>query len=282
MSSVLQGVMIKWSKICTSSQIFSTIYGIILNGLLYAKEGFQINAAIIDDLASECEILCSLLKQYEIKQQQTIQIKKFHSGRELLNDYIAGSYDVVFMDIFLNDENGVDCALKLRQLDENVNVIFLTTSSEFGVKSYDVRAADYIVKPATLENLSRALHYCKIAELQSEPSITVITRNQPLEIALNCILYADYQNRSTCIHLKDCLIPVSGSFTELSGQLSAYPQFVSCFKGIMVNLKEVRELGSNYLILKNEERLPVSRRLQRQVQQQRLSLSAGSLRGDRT
>ncbi|MEA4986679.1 MAG: response regulator, partial [Anaerovorax sp.] len=149
MSSVLQGVMIKWSKICTSSQIFSRIYGIILNGLLYAKEGFQINAAIIDDLASECEILCSLLKQYEIKQQQTIQIKKFHSGRELLNDYIPGSYDVVFMDIFLNDENGVDCALKLRQLDENVNLIFLTTSSEFGVKSYDVRAADYIVKPAT-------------------------------------------------------------------------------------------------------------------------------------
>ncbi|WP_245157098.1 LytR/AlgR family response regulator transcription factor [Anaerovorax sp. IOR16] len=282
MSSVLQGVMIKWSKICTSSQIFSRIYGIILNGLLYAKEGFQINAAIIDDLASECEILCSLLEQYEIKQQQTIQIKKFHSGRELLSDYIPGSYDVVFMDIFLNDENGVDCALKLRQLDENVNLIFLTTSSEFGVKSYDVRAADYIVKPATLENLSRALHYCKIAELQSEPSITVITRNQPLEIALNRILYADYQNRSACIHLKDCLIPVSGSFTELSGQLSAYPQFVSCFKGIMVNLKEVRELGSNYLILKNEEHLPVSRRLQRQVQQQRLSLSAGSLRGDRT
>jgi two-component SAPR family response regulator len=46
---------------------------------------------------------------------------------------------------FLNDENGVDCALKLRQLDENINLIFLTTSSEFGVKSYDVRAADYIV-----------------------------------------------------------------------------------------------------------------------------------------
>lgn len=237
------------------------------------------NTAIVDDMATEREILRRLLKQYEANQQQPIKINEFHSGRELLSDYIPGSYDVVFMDIFLNNENGVDCALKLRHLDENLNLIFLTTSSEFGVKSYDVRAADYIVKPATLEKLSRALHYCKIAEPQSVHSITIITKNQQLEIALNHILYADYQNRSACIHLKDCVVPVSGSFSELSEQLTTYAQFMSCFKGIVVNLKEVRELGSDYLILKNGEHLPVSRRLQRQVQRQRLSLSAGSMRG---
>ena len=238
------------------------------------------NAAIVDDMATECEILRSLLKQYETNQHQPMKITEFHSGRELLVDYIPGSYDVVFMDIYLNNENGVDCALKLRQLDENLNLIFLTTSSEFGVKSYDVRAADYIVKPATLDKLSRALHYCKITEPQSLPSITVTTRNQPLEITLDRILYADYQDRSACIHLKDCLVPVSGSFSELSEQLTAYVQFMSCFKGIVINLKEVRELGADSLILKNGEQLPVSRRLQRQVQQQRLSLSAGSLRGE--
>ncbi len=238
------------------------------------------NAAIVDDMATECEILRSLLKQYEIQQQKTLQIREFHSGKALLRDYIPGSFEVVFMDIFLNNENGVDCALKLRQLDENVNLIFLTTSTEFGVKSYDVRAADYIVKPATLEKLTRALHYCKIAEPQSEPSITVTTKNQPLEIALNRILYADFQNRSACIHLKDCIIPVSGSFSELSAQLTDYPQFMSCFKGIVVNLKEVREVCGDSLLLKSGEQLPVSRRLQRQVQQKRLSLSAGSLRRD--
>lgn len=282
MSSGFQGIMIKWSKICTSGHTFFDIYGKILNGFLYTKEGFKINVAIVDDMASECEILRSLLKQYAAEQRHPMQIEEFHSGKELLCDYIPDSFDVIFLDIFLNHENGIDCALSLRQLDENVNLIFLTTSSEFGVKSYDVRAADYIVKPATLESLSRALHYCKIAELQCNPSITVTTRNQPLKIDLNRILYADYQNRSACIHLKECMVPVSGSFSELSEQLTADPQFMSCFKGIVVNLKEVREICGDYLILKNGEHLPVSRRLHRQVQQQRLSLSAGSLRGDWT
>ncbi len=238
------------------------------------------NAAIVDDMTAEREILRSLLQQYAANQQQTVQITEFHSGRELLEGYIAGSYDVVFLDIFLNNENGIDCAWKLRQLDETVNLIFLTTSSEFGVKSYDVRAADYIVKPATPQKLTRALHYCKIAVSKSEPAITVTARQQPVEIALHRILYADYQNRAACIHLQDCITPIAGTFAALSEQLTTYAQFMSCFKGIVVNLEQVRELGGNYLILKNGERLPVSRRLQRQVQRQRLSLSAGSLRGD--
>ncbi len=237
------------------------------------------NIAIVDDMATECTILCKLLKQHANEQRLTIQIKEFHSCSELLNDYVLCSYDVIFMDIFLNNENGVDCALKLRQLDENVNIIFLTTSSEFGVKSYDVRAADYIVKPATLEKISRALNYCKISELQSEPSITVTTRHQQFEVKLNHILYADFQNRSACIHLRDCIVPVSGTFSELSEKLTAYTQFMSCFKGIVVNFKEVREVCGDYLILKNGERLPVSRRLQRQVQYRRLNLSANTLRG---
>ncbi len=238
------------------------------------------NVVIVDDMASECDTLRNLLKQYEAMYHQTMQINEFHSGRDLLSNYIPGSYDVVFMDIFMNDENGVDSAQKLRQLDENVNLIFLTTSTEFGVKSYDVRATDYIVKPATYETLSRALQYCKASKLQSEHSITVTTRHQPLEVDLDRIIYADYQNRSACIHLKDCLVSVSGSFSELSDQLTAYPQFISCFKGIVVNLKEVRKVCGDNLLLKNGEQLPISRRLQRQVQQQRLRLSAGSLRGD--
>ena len=238
--------------------------------------------AIVDDMASECKILHNLLKQYEEKQQYAIHVKEFHSGKELLYNYITNSFDVIFMDIFLAEENGVDCALQLRQLDEGVNLIFLTTSSEFGVKSYDVRAADYMVKPATFEKLCRALGYCKIAELEKSPAITVTVRHQLLEIVLDHILYADFQNRSACIHLKDCMFPVAGSFTELARQLTAYVQFMACFKGIVVNLKEVQEICGDCLILKNGEKLPVSRRLQRQVQQKRLSLSAGSLRGDWT
>lgn len=231
-------------------------------------------------MASERKALHNLLKQYEVEHKYSVQIKEFKSGKEFICDYTPKSFDVIFMDIFLSNENGVDCALELRKLDENVNIIFLTTSSEFGVKSYDVRAADYIVKPATLEKLSRALRYCTIPELQVEPSISIISRQQQLEIALSRILYVDIQKRITCIHMKDCLIPASGSFTDISGQLTAHPQFMSCFKGIVVNLNEVREILNDCILMKNGEKLPVSRRLHRLVQHQRLSLSAGSLRGD--
>ena len=239
----------------------------------------MMNIAVIDDLVSERKMLRRLLEQYENEHQLQMQIEEFDGGREFLQSYIPGSYDAIFLDIFLNSENGVDCALELRRRDMNVNLIFLTTSAEFGVKSYDVRAADYIVKPATAEKLERALHYCIITG-RNEPIVTVYIRRQPLKIELSRILYADFENRAAYLHLTDCLVPVSGSFTELSGQLTAYPQFMACFKGVVVNLQMVREVLGDHLILKNGERLPVSRRLQRRVKQQRLSLSAGLLRGD--
>lgn len=230
-------------------------------------------------MASECKILSSLLKQYETKQQYRIHIQEFHSGKDLLFNYIPGTYNIIFLDIFMDKENGIDCAMELRKFDKNVNIIFLTTSSDFGVKSYDVQAVDYIIKPPTLEKLSRALGYCKTISPANEPTIMVTSKQQTLEIVLDQILYADFQDRTACIHLKDFLIPVSGSFSELSKQLTAYPEFMPCFKGVVVNLKQVQEVSDYCLVLKNEELLPVSRRLQRQVQQGRLSLSVGSLRG---
>ena len=235
---------------------------------------------IVDDVASERQTLRCLLEQYAKDRQISIQIEEFDGGRAFLSSYTPGVYDLVFLDIFMDDQNGVDCALELRKKDEAIKIIFLTTSSEFGVKSYDVRAADYIVKPASAEKLERALHYCKLPELHDEPTITVISRRQTIQIALSRILYADLQNRITCIHLPECIIPISGIFSELSEQLTAYPQFMSCFKGVVVNLQQVQKVEPDHLTLKNGELLPISRRLQKQVLQQRLSLFAGSLRGE--
>lgn len=235
---------------------------------------------IVDDVASERQTLRCLLEQYAKDSQLSVQILEFDSGKAFLSCYAPGVSDLVFLDIFMDDQNGVDCALELRQKDEAIKIIFLTSSSEFGVKSYDVRAADYIVKPVSAEKLERALRYCKIAELLDEPTITVISQRQPLEIVLDRILYADLQNRITCIHLPDCLIPVSGTFSDLSDQLTAYPQFMSCFKGVVVNLQQVKAVEPDLLTLKSGEILPISRRLQKQVLQRRLSLFAGSLRGE--
>lgn len=240
----------------------------------------MLRVAIVDDLPAECEALRILLEDFAAAKRQTASITEFHTASSLLEKYRPGAYDIVFLDIFLEAENGVDCALTLREQDADVNLIFLTTSPEFGVKSYDVRAADYILKPATPEKLSRALRYCTFHQLQEGPSLTVSSRHQSLDIALDRILYADFQDRTPQIHLADCAVPVSGTFTELSRRLTEFPAFMACFKGVVVNLKKVQEVSGDFLVLDTGERLPVSRRLQKQVQQRRLRLSAGSLRGE--
>lgn len=238
-------------------------------------------AAIVDDLDSERETLRGLLEQYVQAHALPLVVEEYAGGQAFLDDYAPGRFDVVFLDIFMDEKNGIETAAALRLLDERVNIVFLTTSTDFGLKSYDVRAADYIVKPASTENLERALHYCRIDETPEIRTLTLAGRREPLCLELDSILYADFRDRAACVHLAGEVLPVAGSFGELSKKLAAYPEFMLCFKGIVVNLNKVREIGSDTLTLKNGERLPVSRRLQKQVRQQRLSLLASSLRGEK-
>ena len=53
--------------------------------------------------------------------------------------------------------NGMDTARELRQADTAVRLVFLTSSPEFALESYEVRAFDYLLKPVTYERLARFL-----------------------------------------------------------------------------------------------------------------------------
>ena len=53
--------------------------------------------------------------------------------------------------------NGMDTARELRQADTAVRLVFLTSSPEFALESYEVRAFDYLLKPVTYERLAQLL-----------------------------------------------------------------------------------------------------------------------------
>ena len=237
--------------------------------------------AIVDDLEAERAALRGLLESYAGAHALPLAVEEFAGGQAFLDAWEPGRFDIVFLDIYMDGKNGVDTARALRELDEKISIVFLTTSTDFGLQSYDVRAADYIVKPACGEKLERALRYCHIGEIPASRTITLEGKRVPLCLELGGILYADFRDRSACVHEADRVLPVAGSFGALSERLTAQPEFMLCFKGIVVNLRQVREIDGDTLTLKNGERLPVSRRLQKQVRQRRLNLLASSLRDEK-
>ena len=66
-------------------------------------------------------------------------------------------HDLVFLDILMPLLNGMDAARELRRVDAAARIVFLTSSPEFALESYAVKAQGYILKPVTGEKLREAL-----------------------------------------------------------------------------------------------------------------------------
>ena len=118
----------------------------------------MIKVAFCDDDVSVLDELKGLLDLYCKKRSQEIEYTAFHSSFELLGEIEKGiRYDILFLDIILPNENGIEIAKEIRRYDSVVKIIFLTSSSEFAVQSYTVGAYFYQIKPIWEENFFRLM-----------------------------------------------------------------------------------------------------------------------------
>ena len=77
-----------------------------------------------------------------------LELDIFSDGKDFLEKVRAGAlYDLVFMDIFIGEENGVDIVRNMQEISPSTQVIFSTVSREFAVEAFDVNAVGYLVKP---------------------------------------------------------------------------------------------------------------------------------------
>lgn len=107
--------------------------------------------AIVDDSSLDRDFLKNGLEIiFEERNIENLEIQEFSSGEELLNylrENPSDFFHIIFMDIYMEDLTGVETAKAIRKTDEQVKIVFITTSNEFASESYEVRAEDYLIKP---------------------------------------------------------------------------------------------------------------------------------------
>ena len=112
--------------------------------------------AFCDDDLSVIETISVLINQYRVKRNLEIEYAAFQSPLELLAEIEKGMrFDVLFLDVVMPGENGIEVAKEIRQYDNNTKIIFLTSSEEFAVQSYTVGAYFYQLKPIWEESFAR-------------------------------------------------------------------------------------------------------------------------------
>ena len=221
--------------------------------------------AIIDDLPTDQNTLLAILPScFQELGFSIIKLDIFSSGEALLETFQAGSYDILFMDIYMSGITGIETAQRIRELDTSVKIVFISTSNEFAAESYAVHADFYLLKPYSREQILKMLSSIHLS-LYEQNRILVLEDGQKL--LLHSIVYTSYHGHYETIYLQDgTSIRLRTSHTRFCEVLAPFSFFISCNKGMLVNLEKVEQLTPDCFILTNQDRIPISRRRYPEIQ----------------
>ena len=80
----------------------------------------------------------------------------FSDGDEILDDFRA-DYDLILLDIQMKHLDGLETAEKIRELDRNVYLVFVTNLANYAIRGYSVQAFDFVLKPVNYMMLKQLL-----------------------------------------------------------------------------------------------------------------------------
>ena len=216
----------------------------------------MIRIAIVEDEKGEAEVLKNCIARFEKESGQSCQVDVFADGLVFLDSY-KHAHDVIFMDIEMPHLNGMDTAKRLRLLNEEVPLVFVTNMKQYAIEGYSVAALDFILKPVNYYRLASILK--KLAKSVERRSAEKYVRAEGriIQVKLDSIYYVEVNGRDIIYHTETQDIRTYGKLKDLEEEFVPHG-FVRCHHAYLINLKHVKSVDKDSVIV-GDKTLAVSR-----------------------
>lgn len=194
--------------------------------------------AICDDLTEERKKIRLSLKNGLAACDVSAEFMEYDSGSALLSAWENGDLDVnlIFLDIYMPELDGVEAARRLRNMGCRTDIIFLTTTPDFAIEGYEVEAAGYLLKPLEEEKLQQMFE--RLFQRENSPMLTLRQGNSVFTIVTSEIVYIESNRNLLTIHTIKETIPYYGRLNEMASRLPE-KQFLRCHQSFLVNMDRI-------------------------------------------
>ena len=221
--------------------------------------------AVCEDNKIHRDIMEHMLNRYSSERSVSFALTPYEYGLNFLSDLEEGAYfDVCFLDIYMGDVMGNALAHKLRAMGYQGEIVFLTSSPDFAIESYDVDAAGYLLKPLDYGKLLKVMD--RITRNIDPCTYQIRQRTTVTKIVYHEILYIESSNSKCILHC------TSGKAYTVYKTLNVIEQelgdrrFLRCHQSYLVNMDHIRQIGTQFL-LSSGDTVPIRQRGVKAVRQ---------------
>ena len=195
----------------------------------------MIRVAIVEDEAAVRDQLMGYVQRYMRQYDAQIEVTMFTDGVEILEEY-RPVYDIIFLDVEMQHLDGMETASRIRALDSDVLLIFITNMAQYAIKGYAVGALDYVLKPvqkAAGQLARRARRYL---------AVPVDGGMRRLDEA--SVYYIESEGHRIHFYTEDGDFSAPGALKAWEEKLEPHG-FARCNSGYLVNLAYVSSVQMN-------------------------------------
>lgn len=234
----------------------------------------MLKIAICDDNIDELSDMVSLIEEYRTRNHMEYTYTIFHNGFELMPVLEKGRvFDIYCLDIIMPTFTGIALAKEIRTLDQRAQIIFFTSSPEFALESYSVKAINYVLKPVTKEKLFYALTDALERTVKTQSASIIVKSSDGIQkILLSNLVYVEAMGKKVVYHI------ISGRSIECAEQFSVVCEnlmkegcFIKPHRSYLINMSCIDTISSAGITLQTSARIPIAQGKAKEIRERYLA-----------
>ena len=214
---------------------------------------------LVDDDSTQLDYLKMIIENWASKNNVNVNIYFYHSAEEMLfENNQSYCFDMIVLDIQMGKMNGIELARKIREIDKNVIIAFISGMADYVFEGYEVQAIRYILKPVKDKKVYNLLDYVNTLKKKENKYFVLSVSGEKKKINYEDIIYFESMGHYVVLHLKNKEYDYKYNISDLCNELSD-SDFIKTHRSYVVNTKYIEKITKNKCELINNIKIPLSR-----------------------
>jgi len=214
---------------------------------------------LVDDDSTQLDYLKMIINKWAGLHNIIVDIDFYHSAEEMLFEHEKSyPFDMILLDIQMNQMNGIELAKKIRSFDQEVFIAFVSGIADYVFEGYLVQAIRYILKPIDEQKIFEILNFVEMNKKSEDKYIIINIPGEKKKINHKDIIFMESVGHYVIFHLEKEVYECKYNISDLLNDLSQ-SSFIRTHRSYIVNLKHIERINKSSCLLTNNQEIPLSR-----------------------